>query len=245
MMLRRRCHPRCHPSILEVGCCCCCPLQLSSSSKVDFRWWWRWRWPARPSVRLVREEGKRARKDGEDQSRLRGDKPAKRKQTVTQSIKNWITTNALSTYLKGKSPGCWGAGGSERGREEDEEDDEGDEGDPREEDGWSWRLSQPMSSVMSSAAGAGHAVNKQRQRAESPTRLLSSASTRQVRSRHSSGKSEQHCTVYITTVTHSLLTAVRGARRRCNARYRNGNFKCQYLGKYSSNQSFACAGTLY
>ncbi len=43
----------------------------------------------------------------------------------------------------------------------------------------------------------------------------------------------------------SLLTAVRGARRRCNARYQNGNFKCGYLGKYSSNQSFVCAETLY
>ncbi len=43
----------------------------------------------------------------------------------------------------------------------------------------------------------------------------------------------------------SLLTAVRGARRRCNARYRNGNFKCGYLGKYSSYRSFACAGTLH
>ena len=43
----------------------------------------------------------------------------------------------------------------------------------------------------------------------------------------------------------SLLTAVRGARRRCNARYRNGNFNSEYLGKYSSCQSFACAGTLH
>ena len=75
--------------------------------------------------------------------------------------------------------------------EEDEDDDEDDEGDPREEDGWSWRLGQPMSSVMSSAAGASHAVGRKQQRAERQTRLLSSAFTRQVKIRHSRGKSGQ------------------------------------------------------
>ena len=62
-------------------------------------------------------EGRRGREREKRKTKLRGDNPAKKKQTVTQSIENWITTNALSTYLKGKSPGCWGAGGSKRERE--------------------------------------------------------------------------------------------------------------------------------
>ena len=92
--------------------------------------------------------------DGEDQSRLRGDNPAEKTNGYTKYQE--LNHNALSTYLKGKSPGCWGAGGSER----EEEDVDDDEGDLREEEGWSWWQGQPMSLVMSSAAGASHAGGK-------------------------------------------------------------------------------------
>ncbi len=50
-----------------------------------------------PYLRVGEEE-----EEGQTRLRLRVEAPVKRKQTVTQNIEIWTTTNTRSTYLKGK-----------------------------------------------------------------------------------------------------------------------------------------------